>query len=317
MKRITVLIALAALCLIVGQTARAGETSWPSQPVQIYAGANPGGGIDTAARLLGKYLEKELGVPFVVSNMAGGAGSLASRQVQKSKADGYTMMVCHESLLTNKISGITDFDYDGFDIGGINIKVYTNCLLSRKYKTFDEMIEAARKEPGRLRFGTDIAGANDTAVIAMIEEVKGVQFQLIDAGAVSDQIPALMGDHIEFMKAPLGLVKDYVTSGEFHLIGFFNEERHPKFPDTPTMKELGVDYIIDKFFGCFFTKGTPKEVLAKFDQAMQKLARDPGFIADADRVEYTVDYVPQAEVPAYLEACKRRFDEYQKLMDNR
>lgn len=86
------------------------EISWPENPIQIIVGANAGGGIDTAARLIAKYMEKELGQPMVVSNVAGGAGSIASNQVKDSKADGYTMLVCHEALLTNKISGVTEFD---------------------------------------------------------------------------------------------------------------------------------------------------------------------------------------------------------------
>ncbi len=69
------------------------EISWPENPIQIIVGANAGGGIDTAARLIAKYMEKELGQSMVVSNVAGGAGSIASNQVKDSKSDGYTMLM--------------------------------------------------------------------------------------------------------------------------------------------------------------------------------------------------------------------------------
>lgn len=184
-------------------TAAAAETDWPKNPVQIIVGANAGGGIDTAARLIGKYMEQELGQPFVVSNVAGGAGSIAANQVKDAKPDGYTMLVCHEALLTNKISGVTEFDYDAFSSGGIPFKVYTTCLLSKKYKTFDELLDAAKNSPGTIKFGTELA-TNDTAIIAMMENQFDVRYQLVDAGAVSDQIAAMMGDHIDFMKAPVG-----------------------------------------------------------------------------------------------------------------
>ena len=76
-----------------GNEPAAAETDWPKNPIQIIVGANAGGGIDTAARLIAKYMEKELGQSMVVSNVAGGAGSIASNQVKDSKSDGYTMLM--------------------------------------------------------------------------------------------------------------------------------------------------------------------------------------------------------------------------------
>ncbi|MDR3201490.1 MAG: tripartite tricarboxylate transporter substrate binding protein [Spirochaetales bacterium] len=322
-KRIVLIIILAFILLIPtklfagGQAdTGSGQTDWPKQPVQIYVGANPGGGIDTAARLMGKYLEKELGATFVVSNMAGGAGSIAARQVQNSRPDGYTMLVCHEALLTNKISGITDFDYDGFEAGGLCLKVYSTCMLSRKYKTFDALLEAARRNPGKIRFGTEIA-TNDTAIIAMIENEKKVRFQIIDSGAVSDQIASMMGDHIDFMKAPVGLAKDYIASKAFNILGFFNENRNAKYPGVPAMKEKGINFVVDKFFFCGFPKGTSPAIIAKFTQALKNVASNRAFVAEAENIDYAVDYMSPQEIPAYFELCKARLQEYQTLLDNR
>lgn len=291
------------------------EISWPENPIQIIVGANAGGGIDTAARLIAKYMEKELGQPMVVSNVAGGAGSIASNQVKDAKADGYTMLVCHEALLTNKISGVTEFDYDGFASGGIPFKVYTTCLLSKKYTTFDELKEAASNNPGAVKFGTELA-TNDTAIIAMMEEKFDLQYQLVDAGAVSDQIAAMMGDHIDFMKAPVGLVKDYVASGDFHLLAFFNEERNPDYPEVPTMKELGVDFVVDKFFFCGFPKDTDPAIIAKFSKALEKVCENPDFQTDAKNVEYAVEYVAPEDTDSYFEQCKVRLQEYQDTLDS-
>lgn len=291
------------------------EIDWPKNPIQIIVGANAGGGIDTAARLIAKYMEQELGQPMVVSNVAGGAGSIASTQVKDSKADGYTMLVCHEALLTNKISGVTEFDYDGFASGGIPFKVYTTCLLSKKYETFDELKEAAKASPGTVKFGTELA-TNDTAIIAMMEEEFDLQYQLVDAGAVSDQIAAMMGDHIDFMKAPVGLVKDYVASGDFHLLAFFNEERNPDYPEVPTMKELGVDFVVDKFFFCGFPKDTDPAIIGKFTKALEKVCENPDFQADAKNVEYAVEYIDPADTDAYFEQCKVRLQEYQDILDS-
>lgn len=290
------------------------ETDWPKSPVQIIVGANAGGGIDTAARLIAKYMEAELGQPFVVSNVSGGAGSIAANQVKDSKPDGSTMLVCHEALLTNKISGVTDFDYDAFASGGIPFKVYTTCLLSKKYKTFDELAEAAKANPGTIKFGTELA-TNDTAIIAMMEEKFESKYQLVDAGAVSDQIAAVMGDHIDFMKAPVGLVKDYVTSGDFNILAFFNDSRNEDYPEVPTMKELGIDFIVDKFFFCAFPKDTDPAIIQKFTLAMENVCKNPDFQQDAKNVQYEVEYMKPEDTSAYFEVCKTRLQVYQDILD--
>lgn len=292
------------------------EVSWPENPVQIIVGANAGGGIDTAARLIAKYMERELGQPFVVSNVAGGAGSIAANQVKDAKPDGYTMLVCHEALLTNKISGVTEFDDDAFASGGIPFKVYTTCLLSKKYSTFDELVEAAKTNPGTIKFGTELA-TNDTAIVAMIEDQYDVQYQLVDAGAVSDQIAAMMGDHIDYMKAPVGLVKDYVASGDFHILAFFNEERNPDYPDVPTMRELGVDFVVDKFFFCGFPKDTDPAIIQTFASALERVCENPDFQTDAKNVEYAVEYTAPEDTADYFADCKVRLQEYQDILDSR
>lgn len=290
------------------------DIAWPENPVQIVVGANAGGGIDTAARLIAKYMEKYLGQSFVVTNTSGGAGSIAANDVKNAKADGYTFLVAHEAILTNKIAGTTDFDYDGFDCGGIPLQVYTTCLLSKKYSSVSELVEAAKANPGAVKFGTELA-TNDTAIIAMMEEEFDVSFQLVDAGAVSDQIASMMGDHIDFMKAPVGLAKDYVASGDFHILAFFNEERNPDYPEVPTMAEEGVDFVVDKFFGCFFPPGTDPAIIDKFSSTLEQICQDPDFQADAADVMYAVDYTAPADMPAYFEKCKVRLVEYQELLE--
>lgn len=294
----------------------AADIKWPERPIQFVVGANPGGGIDTAARLMAKYLEAELGQTIVVSNIAGGAGSVAARQVKDAQSDGYTALVCHDALLTNRIAETTEFDYDGFASGGVGLKVFSTAFLSKDYTTFEELVEAAKENPGKVRFGTEIA-TNDTAVIAMMENELDIQIQIVDNGAVSDQIGAMMGGHIDFMKAPVGLVSDYVESGDFHILGFFNEERLSSYPDIPTMKELGIDFVVDKFYYVGFPLGTDQAIIDKFSSALKQVTENPDYIAEAEGIDYSSAYVAPEDIPEYFEKCKERFIKYQELIDNR
>lgn len=315
-KTVVTILVLLMLLSITACSSKTSKSNWPKKPIQIIVGANPGGGIDTAARLISKYVEKELGQPIVVSNIAGGAGSIAARRVKDATPDGYTMLVCHEALLTNKISGVTDFDYDAFEAGGIAFKVYTTCLLSKKHTSFDQLITDVKANPGKVKFGTEIS-TNDSAIIAMMEKKLDLKFQIVDTGAVSDQIASMMGGHIDFMKAPVGLVKDYVASGQFHILGFFNESRNMDYPDVPTMKELGIDFVVDKFFFCAFPPKTDKAIIDKFSAALKVVSQNPQFMEEATRIDYAVQYVAPADCPPYFEECKVRLVDYQKLINER
>ncbi len=288
---------------------------WPNAPVQVVVGANAGGGIDTAARLMCKYLEEELGTPFVISNMSGGAGSIAANNVKSSKADGYKMLVCHDALLTNKISGITDFDYDAFASGGIGLKVFSTCLVSKDYTSFEDLVEAAKNEPGKVRFGTE-AATNDTHIIALMERDFETKIQIVDSGAVSNQIASMMGGHIDFMKAPLGLVQDYVRAGEFNVLGFFSDQRIPKYPNIPALPEVGLNYTVDKFYYCAFPKDTNPLIIEKFSNALEKVCQNPDYIAEANAINYDVDFVSSEDCPAYFEKVKENLFRSQEVYDS-
>ncbi len=103
-----------------------------------------------------------------------------------------------------------------------------------------------------------------------------MQYQLVDAGAVSDQIAAMMGDHIDFMKAPVGLVKDYVTSGDFHLLAFFNEQPTPITGDSHHAG-AGRGFCGGQVFLLRLSKGHGPAVIARFSEALKRVCENPDF----------------------------------------
>ncbi len=298
------------------ETAMAEDIAWPEKPIQILVGYNAGGGVDTAARLFAKHLEPELDTTIVVTNISGGGGTIASRQAKDSDADGYTMFFTHEALQTSKLAGTVDYDHNEFENASVNMKVYTVGLYSQKYATMDELVAAAEANPGTIKFGVDM-GTSEWAVVAAMEEHFGVQFQMVDAGAVSDQIPSVLGEHIDFMKAPVGLVKDYVTEGDFNILAFTSEERVESYPDVPTLNELGLEYVTQKYYGSFFPEGTDPAIVAKFDAAVKAVSENPEFIAEANALDITVDYLALDEIDPYFDECMSRYEGDIEIMENR
>ena len=83
------------------------------------------------------------------------------------------------------------------------------------------------------------------------------------------------------------------------------------------MKEKGIDFVVDKFFFCGFPKGTDKAIIDKFTTALKVISENPEFIAEANNIDYSVEYVSPDDIPAYFEECKVRMQKYQDLLDNR
>lgn len=287
------------------------DIAWPEKPVSIVVGAKPGGGLDLSARLYGKYLEQELGVQFPIVNVAGAGATLASTQVKDSAPDGYNILCANENFLAAQISGIADYGYEDFDAGGIALVSDSTCLVTNgtKFKTYEEMVEYAKENPGKVIASVDAGGTSIQQFYA-IEEAAGIEFQIADGGAANDRITALVGGHIDLTIVPFGTVKDYVEAGKMNVMMFFNEGRTEKYQDYPNADEFGVDYVATKFFCMEFPKGTDPAIINKFSEALKRISENPEFIAEAEQNDMEVRYISPEECGEYFKTEYERQKEY-------
>lgn len=286
---------------------------WPERGIQILVGANPGGGSDNAARLYAKYLEKELGQTITIVNINGGSGSLASNQLMDSEADGYTMLCSHEAIIQNKMQGIVDYSYDVFDTAGVAVWTKSMSMVTNgnKFKTFEEMVEYAKANPGKVIATTELGGSANQALRA-IEEALGITFQVVDGGGTSDRIAAIAGGHADVSIFPMGNIKDYVESGMFTVLGIFNDERLASYPDYPVMNEFGVEFLYEKFFGLYFPKGTDERIVKKVSDALGKIAEDPAFQEEAAQYNLDVVYLNTEDFVSKMDETTTLLAEYKE-----
>ncbi len=266
-------------------------SDWPERPVSLVVGAGPGGGQDAAARLYGKYLQKYLGKPFPVVNMAGGSNTIALEHVRTAKPDGYTALVIHENMLTIKLTKKAEYSYEAFEFGGLalvskSVGLFAN---SEKYQSFDQVIEASKANPASVIVGTEIGLTTHLQLMA-IEKQLGIKLQIVDGGSVGARIGALLGGHMDLTIMPLGNCKDYVKTGDFIPLVMLNNDRVEAFKQYPIMSDYGFNVPSVKFFGLFFPKDTSQEILSTFRTALKKIAADPDFIKEAASLDCIVEY---------------------------
>ncbi|MBZ4646220.1 MAG: putative tricarboxylic transport rane protein [Petroclostridium sp.] len=295
------------------------DVKYPTKPIQVVVPAGAGGDTDLNARTLGKYLEKELGQPVVIVNVNGAGGTLGSKKVKDSAPDGYTVLFYHPSMLLNKLLGLVDYTYSDFENAGVAVLDDTNVFVvnaESPYKNLKDLIDDAKKNPGKIRFATEVGAFTHLQVLAF-QDAADVQLNVVDVGAAAQKTAALLGKQIDIIGTQYGLVKDHITAGKFRALGVLSNERNPLIPDVPTFKEQGIDIAFTKFFFYSFPKGTPKEVIEKFSKAVEKVVTtNEEYKADAKKFLVTPTYMAPVDAMKYIKEKEDYYNTFKdKIMD--
>ena len=290
-------------------TAAAGEAapadsaagSWaPSTTVSIIVPAGAGGNTDLSARVFAQYAKELTGVDFIVVNASGAAGSVAANQVLSAAPDGHTFLYGHNLVNVANIAGVTDYNYTAFKLGPTFAKdpaqqLYVN---PEKYTDLNAFIEAAKANPGQLKACTEV-GAYTYYELLEFEKQAGIDLDLVDVGSNSDKIAAMLSGQVDLMPGAYINCKDYLTAGQFVCIGAPTEERYDLIKDIPTLKEQGVDLVYpDCDFSFYFPAETPDEVIAYYEDLVQKVLADPAAaegVANVDMMPYYLSAADSAK----------------------
>jgi len=278
MKRFGILLT-AMLCLTAARGLAQTSGAYPSKPVRIIVPYAPGGATDIVARILADQMSKRLGQSFYVENRPGAFGIIAIEDMVRSPADGYTLMIGNVS--TNAITPIIypqkfRIDY-GKDVVPITDVVDIPAFLLATTKDFDvksvsELIDYAKKSPGRVRYGTVGPGSYPHYDMAYFAKRAGdldmiaVPNKAGASGVINDMLTG--STQIAFLN--VASAAPQVKAGSFRALALVNHARLAGYPDLPTMQEVGFTGVGTIAWQALFgSAGTPKEVLQTiFDAAV-------------------------------------------------
>jgi tripartite-type tricarboxylate transporter receptor subunit TctC len=222
----------------------ASAQGYPNRLIKFVHGFPPGGNIDIIARLLANEMAKGLGQSIIVEPKVGTAGALAAEAVARSEPDGYTLLVlpsahpAHGALAkTVNYKVVEDFDW-------ISVATFYPFLICvRKdspFKTLKDLIEAARKNPGALKYGSAGVGSIlHTTVELIASETKTKYLHVPYRGEIPAITGVLQGD-VDFIAVTTGPISERVRAGEFRALGVTSKARWRDFPDVPTVAEQGI-----------------------------------------------------------------------------
>jgi tripartite-type tricarboxylate transporter receptor subunit TctC len=283
-RRTFVTLALAQAALTATGTAHA-QTPWPTRPVRMLMPFAAGSGFDTIVRHTCGRLGEELGQAFVVENMPGGGGIIATQTAARAAPDGYTMIFQSLSTAVILAAAYTKLPYDPInDFRGVaGIAQYPMIMVTHPdvpVKNLREFIAMLKASPGKYSYGSSGIGTGQHLGVELFKTMAGVDIVHIPYKGTAPAATDLLANRIQLVMEAVPSAVTRVTSGQLKPLAVTTLKRSPALPDVPTADEAGVPGFELPFWnGIFAPAATPRPILEKLAAACTRVLREPGTIA--------------------------------------
>jgi tripartite-type tricarboxylate transporter receptor subunit TctC len=269
---------------------------FPNKPITLLMGWPPGSGPDVWHRALAEPMGKLLGQPVVVENRAGASGTLAPASLVNAKPDGYTLSHMPITVLRLPVMQKVAFDplkdftwiihMSGFQFS-------TVVRADSPFKTMQDLIDWSKANPGKLTYGTPGAGTSLHIGMELIGRHTGVQFTQVPFKGSIESATAVEGGHVMAV-AGGSEIYPLAEAGKFRLLAVWTEKRLARFPDVPTLQEVGLPFVFDSPYGMAGPKGMDPAIVKKLHDAIKAAMEDPKAIEVRDRFKMVERYMDTA-----------------------
>jgi tripartite-type tricarboxylate transporter receptor subunit TctC len=251
-----------------------------SRPVRFLLAQTPGTTPDVIARLLAVKLQERWGQPFIVENRGGASGAIGMEAVAKSPPDGHTIMVNVATTLTlpyfyrNLPFDVLKSFQPIIYVGSNNFALAVHSSLP--VANLKEFIAYVKARPGQLHYGSAGNGTHHHLCMELLKLSAGIDVIHIpykaSAGATND----LLGGQIPMMFLPIHQALSFQSGGRVKVLGGTRRERHPLFPDLPSLHELGVEgFDVDPWYAVWGPAGMPPEIVSKYNGTLREILAQP------------------------------------------
>jgi len=272
--------------------------AFPDRPITIIVPSSPGGSTDLMARIMGQKLTERWGQPVVISNVAGAGGSIGAARAAKAPADGYTWLMTTNSPLTTNLALYKSLDYDtARDFQPVAMVAQSPMLLVANPKlgvrTVKDLVEAAKKEPGKIAVGISGFGAGTHLAISEFSRLTDTKFTIVPYRGGPPMLAAMIsGEEVLIGFSDIVPALPLVRDGKLRAIATPLLQRSAAAPEVPTIEEAGVPRIdVTSWNGIFIPKSTPVEVVKLINGEVNRIFGEPD-------VRQRIEAIGQNPVPA-------------------
>jgi tripartite-type tricarboxylate transporter receptor subunit TctC len=279
MKWVGLLLALLLSGMTVDPTHA--QSAYPDRPIRIVIGFGPGGLADITMRLIGQKLTELTGQQVVIENRPSAGGIVAASAVTSARPDGYTLFVLSSGIAISR-SLIKTMPFDPVtDFAPISTVAYFDLLILTQaqspLRTINDVIAAARANPGRFNVGTINPGSTQNLSAELLKSATGVNMTIIPHRSTPEVLTALLRNDVDIMVESYAALKAQIDDGRVRPIAATGEARSPMLPNVPTLRESGVPAEVVGWNALVAPAQTPKDIIALLNRHLQAIVARPDF----------------------------------------
>jgi tripartite-type tricarboxylate transporter receptor subunit TctC len=257
------------------------QPAYPNKPIRMIVPLAAGSAVDVAARLLAQKMGANMGQTIVVENIVGAAGVIGAQQLAKAAPDGYTIGGFNDSVLTmvpnlnaqTPFNPVTDFVHVS-RVATIEFSVAV--APNSPWKSAADLVSAAKAAPDKFTYASGGNGSPQHMGGALFAAHTGIELKHVPYRGASQAAQDVAGNQVDMTFQGIATVASLAKGGKLKLIGVMADQRHPEYPDTPTLKEVGIQgFEYSTWFGMTAPKGTPKEIADRLQREVVKALADP------------------------------------------
>ena len=244
-----------------------------------------GGGTDQYCRILAQELTKR-GMNVIIENKPGASGIIAADYVARAKPDGQTVLVSSLGTLANNSVLYDKLPYDPVkDFAPVTQIAYQPAIIVGRadlpYRNIKEMVEYAKKNPGKINRGSPGAAILTNLAPMVFEKNVGISATHIPFNGDAPAVQALLGDQIDIHGTSITGSLPYIKAGKLRVLGVMDTKRLPQVPDAPTFQEQGYDMVATLWYSLSVPAGTPRDAIDRLNKAVNQVIADPDFVTRA------------------------------------
>jgi tripartite-type tricarboxylate transporter receptor subunit TctC len=312
MKRREFLVAGSAFAASVALPARA---AYPEKPVRYIIAFAPGGESDIAARFQQGIWRKKFSQELVIESKPGAGGALAWSQLNGFPGDGYTVMGTNlPHIVLQPLEGNVQYATD--DITNVNFFNYTpDGIVVRNespFKTYQDFIAAAKAKPGTLNLAGSGTNSANHAAHERLNQAAGIKTAYVPFKGTGDLLSSLLGGHVDGAMSYSSLA--VAQKGKTRCLAVATPQRLPYFPDVPTFRELGIDWVDGGYRGAGVPKSTPEDIRKRVSDMFAEINRDAEFRRAMTEQGLEIIDVTYDKMPGFIEERKKAYLSSAKLL---
>lgn len=297
---------LIAACLIISfglfnLTPMVYAQPYPNKPIQLIMPIPAGGGGDVNGRIMLDDLTKILGQQIIVSNKPGASDTLGTDALAKSRNDGYTLgYTSSAAMVYSRVTNPESVPYDAIkDFDPLALHTFFPLAVavqaSSPWKTFKDLVDYAKKNPGKLRVSTAGVGSTSNFDVEIVQSLTGAQFTHVPFKGGEAVVTALLGGHVEVSFDIVGKFMPHVEAGKLRLL--LVSRKVSRIPKLPTIRELGYSRdLLSGWHAMFGPAGLPEDVKKVLVPAIEKAMKQPGGKGKIENLGYVVEYKSPEEL---------------------